>query len=236
MPCLRVCVRVWVCPQLSPSLCFAQLDQPLPSFFSASFFVHIPPRSASFSYLLLTANVRPLCPVLYSDLPWWSSIRTSFNLLGSNWSRDCVWLYCFRWDTNQNKISLLSSAAVSLKNLSAFFFFPSFLPHLPPSISFSLHIRWEKHTHTHTHTLSCQQHADSSHPSSWLGLITAMRGELFRVPLLYLSRDSCVGETSITTVETNCAAFHLPAFQETKKEKKTQPSLRVCISFGSTCS
>ena len=154
MPCLRVCVRVWVCPQLSPSLCFAQLDQPLPSFFSASFFVHIPPRSASFSYLLLTANVRPLCPVLYSDLPWWSSIRTSFNLLGSNWSRDCVWLYCFRWDTNQNKTSLLSSAAVSLKNLSAFFFF-SFLPSPPSSINLVLspHQVRETHTHTHTHTL-----------------------------------------------------------------------------------
>lgn len=76
------------------------------SFFSCLFFVHIhrPPHgprpTLSPSHVVLAPAMCDdrLCPALYSDQLWCSSIRIPFQSVGSNWGRDSLWLYCFGSD------------------------------------------------------------------------------------------------------------------------------------------
>lgn len=143
---LQVALFVWLCACVSkqpPSVCIARLDQPLSSLFRFPF----PPcLAACSSYLPLRARVRPLSAILYSDLPWWSSIKTSFSLLGSNSGCDCMWLYCFGYSMHQSRTQAASCRChpqllLSLLNLLLLFFFAL----LSPSITLFL-IRWEQHT------------------------------------------------------------------------------------------
>lgn len=173
---LQVSLFVWLCvcvlssPHQSVSLSWISL---FPSF---CYFLS-PLRTARPSYLLLTARMQPLCPILYSDVPWWSSIRTSFNLLGGNWGCDCMWLCCFGYDTHQSKAQDVSRCyhPRGLSLISAPF------PHAPSSINLSP-------SHQVRAVCSAASNTDSRYLSSGLSLITALcgaRGELSRVPLLY---------------------------------------------------
>lgn len=101
--CRPFCVSL--CPQLSPALCCGSIGA---ASFPVSFlYIFIAPPlppgprpTLSPSHVVLAPAMCDdrLCPALYSDQLWCSSIRIPFQSVGSNWGRDSLWLYCFGSD------------------------------------------------------------------------------------------------------------------------------------------
>lgn len=160
---VSVFVWMWLCVLSSMSLPISLFCSTGLCPFRCFLFVSvcpIHPHHRPLVSLVLTAHACPRCPILYSDLPWWCSIKIFFNLqvaIEAVIACDCI-VVDETWAGIRPELSPCCHPQVPL--VLCLLFFPSLSPSFLPSISLSL-------SHQVSGARTSTSNADSSYLSSW---------------------------------------------------------------------